>query len=453
MPFFIQLPGLSDPGHLALAIFLAAAFLWLTEAIPIYATSLAILALQSFLLSTQGVLFSANAETWVEQGYSAPSYTVFLNNLAHPIIILFLAGFILAAAAVRYRLDRTLTKILVKPFGRKPSMVLLGVMVATATLSAFMSNTATTAMMMTVILPLLAAFPSDDRFKIALILGVPFAANVGGMATPIGTPPNAIAIRALEAQGIPIPFSTWMMIGVPVVVLLIALVWFLLNINYSTKLKELEFKLEGKLDRTPKALVLYIVFALTVLLWITEAIHGLGSSLIALMPIALLTAFKVVDVADIRKLPWEVLWLVAGGFSLGISLQNTGLAEWIIGLVPWGGLGFGLLLFLIGAISVVLANFLSNTVTAALLIPIIVSLSQAGIIEEGTGTVLAVLVVGICVSLGMCLPISTPPNAIAMSTGLLKSTQMTRVGIQIGILGLGVVLLVAFFYWSRLFSF
>jgi sodium-dependent dicarboxylate transporter 2/3/5 len=189
----------------------------------------------------------------------------------------------------------------------------------------------------------------------------------------------------------------------------------------------------------------------TVLLWVTEAIHGVNSSLIALIPIAVLTATKVVDVADVRKLPWEVLWLVAGGFSLGISLDQTGLAAWLIGLIPWDGMGFAVLIALIGLVSVVMANFLSNTVTAALLIPVIASLSQIGVIGDGEQTIMAAVVVGICVSLGMCLPISTPPNAIAMSTGLMKSSQMARVGAQIGLLGLGTVLLFAFFYWTRLF--
>ncbi|MDR9417119.1 MAG: SLC13 family permease, partial [Gracilimonas sp.] len=171
IPFFLSIPGLSEAGHVALSIFIIAAVFWMLEPVPIYATSILVILLQVFFLSKQGVLFSE-----VTAEYAPNSYTDFIGTLANPIIILFLGGFVLADAAVKFDLDKNLTRILLKPFGSKPKFIILGLMVVTGLLSAFMSNTATTAMMMTVILPIIAKTDLDDPLRIGLALSIPFAA-------------------------------------------------------------------------------------------------------------------------------------------------------------------------------------------------------------------------------------------------------------------------------------
>ncbi len=390
-----------------------------------------------------------DADHWLLD-FHPPSYTVYLNALANPIIILFLGGFVLASAAVKYRLDRNLTRVILRPFGTRPAMVLMGLMLVTATLSAFMSNTATAAMMMTVIIPIVTQLDPDDRFRIGLALCIPFAANVGGIATPIGTPPNAIVIGALNANGISINFGTWMAMAVPLVVVLLLFVWWLLLKVYPTRQERIKLELSGKFNMSPKAIILYVVFGLTVFLWVTEAWHGLSSSVVAFLPIAALTAFQVIEKDEIRNLSWEVLWLMAGGIALGVAMQQTGLAEYLIGLIRWEVMGAFVVIVVFGFVAAGLSNFISNTVAASLLVPLAVTLGASGILAEGVSMEINAIIIAVGASLGMALPISTPPNAIAMSSGMLRTPDMARMGIVIGIVGLVIAVTLSQVLWPLL---
>lgn len=442
IPFFLNIEGLSEAGHVALGIFFLAAAYWMLEPFPIYATSVLVIFLQILLLSKQGFLFQEDTAN-----YLPDAYTAFIGTLASPIIILFLGGFVLADAAVKYNLDRNLTRILLSPFGSKPGAILLGLMVVTALLSAFMSNTATTAMMMTVILPIMARIGKTDPLRIGLALSIPFAANIGGIATPIGTPPNAVVIGALSQQGINIPFGEWMILATPLVVVALLFAWFLLLTMFKPNADSIQIDMSGTFNTSKNAIILYIAFGLTVLFWITESFHGVKSAIIALIPVVFLTLTGVVTKEDIRKLPWEVLWLVAGGISLGISMKSTGLAEWIVGSIEWSAFGTISLLVVFSAVAIMMSNFLSNTVTATLLIPLAVSLATSGIAGEGFNLIIVSLVIGVSASMAMMLPISTPPNAIAMSTGTIETGNMAKAGISVGIFGLVLVVLYALFYW------
>ncbi len=382
--------------------------------------------------------------------FAPPSYTVFLNTLANPIIILFLGGFVMAAGASKYKVDRNLIRIILRPFGTRPASVMIGMMAITALLSAFMSNTATTAMMMAVVLPIISAAPEGDRFRIGVALCIPFAANLGGIATPIGTPPNAIALGALSQQGVSIPFTTWMGLTVPLVALMLVFTWFLLLKVFPSREQNLALELKGTFETSPKAWALYIVAGATILLWVTEALHGLSSSLVALIPVALLTAFQVVEKKEVRNLPWEVLWLMAGGLALGVAMRETGLAEWMVGMVPWGALGAAGALAVFGIVAIVLSNFISNTVAATLLMPLVMSFVASGM-AEGFALTTAALTVAVGTSLAMALPVSTPPNAIAVSTGLIRTPDMVKMGVVIGTVGYGAVLAMAFLFWNLIF--
>lgn len=442
VPFLVQIPGLSEGGHIALSIFIIAAVFWMFEPVPIYATSLLVILLQVLFLSKQGLItFGASSE------YNPSSYTEFIATLSNPIIILFLGGFVLADVAVKFNLDKNLTRILLKPFGNKPQFIILGLMSVTAILSAFMSNTATTAMMMTVIIPIIARTKVDDPMRIALALCIPFAANIGGIATPIGTPPNAVVIGALSNQGIDLAFTDWMILTTPFAIILLLLTWGILMKMFKPQTETIELELKGSFQKSRSAWVAYIVFGVTILLWITESIHGIGSSIIALIPVAVFSLIGILDKDGIRGLPWEVLWLVAGGISLGISMQNTGLAEWIINSINWSIFSAFFLIVMFSLVAIIMSNFLSNTVSATLLIPLAVSLATSGIAGEGFSLILISLVIGISASMAMMLPISTPPNAIAISTGLLKTQNMTKAGFTVGIFGVLIVSLFALFYW------
>lgn len=445
LPQWLPLAGLNQAGQLTLGIFLMAGVFWIMEPIPIFATSMLIILLQVFLLSDQGIL--ANHLENEQNGYTPQSYKDFYGTLASPIIILFLGGFSLAAAAVKYGLDRSLTSVLLKPFGSKPQYVCLGLMISTAVLSAFMSNTATTAMMITVIMPIIAQLDKADPFKKVVALSIPIGANIGGIATPIGTPPNAIALAALREQGIEIAFSTWMLLALPLVAVMLFIAWRLLLCLFPPATESFHIQLDTRLNKSPAALGAYFIFGATVLLWITEKLHGISSTVIAFLPIASLPALKVLDKQDIRGFSWEVLWLVAGGISLGLSLKHTGLATWIIHLVNWDNLGGIGLLLVFGLVGFAVANLVSHTVSATILIPLAIGLGISGVAGESFDMQSSIIIIGVIVSFSMILPISTPPNAIAMSTGMIESGDMAKMGIWIGIFGFIGTLLCGLFYW------
>lgn len=379
--------------------------------------------------------------------YKPNSYTDYLGTLANPIIILFLGGFMLAEASVKYNLDKNLTRYLLGPFGSKPRYIVLGLMLVTASLSAFMSNTATAAMMVTVILPIMAQLEPGDRFKFGLALSIPVAANIGGIATPIGTPPNAIVIAALTEYGKSISFTDWIIVAAPLVMMMLFFSWWLLLRLFPPSTDQFKLDLKGKLNTSPKAIGLYVIFGATVLLWVTENSHGIPSSMVAFLPVTALVTTRILGKADIRKLPWDVLWLMAGGISLGIGMDKTGLAVWMISGFDWGAMGAITLILAFGLVAVIMSNFLSNTVTATLLIPLVISLHTSGVMGDDFNLLITGIVIAVACSLAMALPISTPPNAIAMSTGIIKTKDMARVGVIIGIVGIMLILSYAVFYW------
>jgi sodium-dependent dicarboxylate transporter 2/3/5 len=441
IPLMIQIPGLSLAGHLAMSIFILAAVFWMFETIPIYSTSILVIFLEVILLSAEGLISHSDAS------YSPVAYTQFVATLADPIIILFLGGFVLADAAVKYNFDRNMSRILLKPFGTDPKYIILGLMSVTAVLSAFMSNTATTAMMITVIIPILAKTDISDPARISIALSIPFAANIGGVATPIGTPPNAVVIAALNQQGVGIEFGSWMLYAMPLAIVMLIVAWYLLLKLHPPATSALNLDLKGEWIKNRKAYTLYIVFALTVILWISESLHGIRSSIVALFPVAVLTLTNTFEKEDIRKLPWEVLWLIAGGISLGIAMKETGLADWVIGSIAWDQMGYLVLLSLFGVVAIVLSNFLSNTVTASLMIPLGISLATSGIIEGPASILIIGLVIALSTSFAMVLPISTPPNAIAVSTGVVKTKDMIVAGSLIGAVAMILIILMTRFYW------
>ena len=426
--------GLTLVEQRVIAIFVMAALCWVLEPIPIYATSVLIIVFELLLISDKGLWFATNDHPEL-QGHLLPQSTI-MATFASPIIMLFLGGFFLAMAATKYRLDINLARVLLRPFGRDPKFVMLGLMIITAIFSMFMSNTATTAMMLSILTPVLAFFGSKDLGKAAFALSVPVAANIGGIATPIGTPPNAVALKYLVDE-YSVSFGEWMAFGVPFVAVMLCIAWLLLVFLFPTSTKDIDLNIKGRFLKTPKAIIVYVTFISTILLWLMGGLHGMSSYVVAMIPVAVFSMFRIINKDDLKNISWDVLWLVSGGIALGVALDKTGLASNAIDAIPFGS--FHPLLLIVGAstLCLVMANFMSNTATANLLLPLVAALgaSMHSLLPYG-GQVALVLAVTFSASLGMSLPVSTPPNALAYASGHFKNTQMLKVGVIIGIIGL-----------------
>ncbi|ELN3182871.1 SLC13 family permease [Vibrio cholerae] len=426
--------GLTVIQQRVIAIFLLAALLWVFEPIPIYSTSVVIIVLEVLMLSDKGFILFRLGERTSEFGALLKS-TEIMATFANPIIMLFLGGFFLAMAATKYRLDVNLARVLLKPFGNNPKYVMLGLMMITAVFSMFMSNTATTAMMLSILTPVIAVFGPKDPGRVAFALCIPVAANIGGIGTPIGTPPNAIALKYLVGDNL-ITFAEWMAFGIPFVVILMALAWLLIEFMYRAEQKTIELTIKGKFLKTPKAIIVYITFASTILLWMLGSLHGMNSYSVALIPVAVFSVTGIIGKEDLKMISWDVLWLVSGGIALGLALDKTGLAELVVHSIPFDQYSPYVVILGAAILCLLMANFMSHTATANLLMPIMAALgaSMTSLNPLG-GEVTLILVVTFAASLGMSLPISTPPNALAHATGNVQSQQMAKVGIILGILG------------------
>ncbi|TVR51142.1 MAG: DASS family sodium-coupled anion symporter [Puniceicoccaceae bacterium] len=419
----LPLEGLGPSGRVMLAIFIGAAGLWITEAIPPFATAIAVIVLQIYLLGLPG-----------SPGHEAiEGYQIFLNPLASPILVLFFGGFILAISMSKHGLDKRMAMLLLKPFGRRPAGLLLGVIMITAVFSMFMSNTATTAMMIAILAPIYTRAEKGDPFIRALLLAVPFAANIGGIGTVIGTPPNAVAASVLGGMGYNVTFIGWMIIGFPLAVCLLMILWLVLLKLHRPGTSERDLNFADELRIGPRLIIVGVTFATTVLLWMTEPLHGIPSAVVALAPIFVFTTTGIITRHDLKSIDWDVLVLVAGGLSLGIGMERSGLATYLVDLVPFETLPLTALMLVFAVVTVVISNFMSNTSAANLLIPIAAAIAV-------WSPVVGAMVVAFSASLAMSLPVSTPPNAIAYASGLLRTSDMARTGTLLTFVGVAFVL-------------
>ena len=428
-----------------IALFCFAAIMWITEAVPIWATSVLIIVIMLLTISDNSIWFMRVAEGF---DYGRPfgqtiQYQALMATFADPIIMLFLGGFILAIGAGKCGLDNNLARVMFKPFGTNSNTVLLGLMLITATFSMFMSNTATTAMMFAVMAPLLAPMDKSEKGRIALILAIPVAANIGGLGTPIGTPPNAIALKYLNdpnGLNLGIGFGQWMTFMVPYVYAMIFLSWLFMIKLFPFSKKQVKLNFDGKFEKSPKAYIIYATFAVTILLWMFDKLTGLNANIVAMIPIAVFGITGIITKEDLKHISWDVLWLVAGGFALGVALETTGLAKNLVYSIPFAQwqpivtiVGAGLLCY-------TMSTFMSNTATAALLIPVLtaVAVGMGDSILAYGGVTTLLMGVAISSSVAMALPISTPPNAIALATGLIMQRDMLKIGLLVGVVGLAI---------------
>lgn len=430
--------GLTIVQQRVIAIFVMAVMLWLTEAIPAWATSVTIIFVLLFFVSNSSFKFMQGSEG---------KYGQFLDSVgimacfADPTIILFLGGFILAIAATKSGLDVWMAKTMIKPFGKRSENVLLGFLLITGIFSMFISNTATAAMMLTFLTPVFKALPANGKGRIALTMAIPIGANLGGMGTPIGTPPNAFAYKVLNdptGMNMDISFGQWMAVMAPLVIILLIIAWFLLRKLFPFSQKTIELKIEGDMQHNWRTVVVGITFILTILLWIFGKKIGVNANTTAMLPIAVFAFTGVITAKDLQAIDWGVIWMVAGGFALGLAMNGTGLAKAAVESIPFGEWSPIVILMIAGLVCYFLSNFISNTATAALLIPILSvvcdGMSNKLSLIGGSSTIL--IGIAVAASAAMCLPISTPPNAIAYSTGLIQQKDMAKSGILIGVITL-----------------
>ena len=428
--------GLTVVQQRIIAIFVMAVILWLTEAIPAWATSVVIIFVLLFFASDSAFKIMQGSEAEMGQ---LLDYQGVMACFADPTIILFLGGFVLAIAATKSGLDAKMAKVLIAPFGKRSEHVLLGFMLITGIFSMFISNTATAAMMLTFLTPVFKALPPDGKGRVALTMAIPIGANLGGMGTPIGTPPNAFAYKVLnDPQGLNmgIGFGDWMMIMAPMVILMLIVAWFILLKMFPFSQKTIEIKIESHAHSNWRTAVVAATFILTIILWVFGKQLGVNANTVAMLPIAVFAFTGVITANDLKDIDWSVIWMVAGGFALGLAMNGTGLAEVAVKSIPFGEFNPLVIMVISGLVCFALSNFISNTATAALLIPIL-SVVCAGMGDKlaeigGTSTIL--IGVAVAASCAMSLPISTPPNAIAYSTGLIQQTDMVKAGATIGVI-------------------
>ena len=442
-----DIDGLTVVQQRIIAIFVFATLSWLTECIPAWATSLAIMTIMCVTVSEN----SFNVFKGDGIGELLKSKEI-MASFADPIIMLFLAGFILAIAASKSGLDTLLAKNMIRPFGKKSENVLLGFLFITGIFSMFISNTATAALMLTFLAPVFASLPANGKGRIALTMSIPLAANLGGIGTPIGTPPNMIAMKFLndpDGLNLGISFGQWMLIMGPLVIILLLICWRVILYFFPFSKKTIELEIKGEIHRGWRMYVVIATFIITILLWIIpKEITGINTNTVSMIPMGIFAITGVINAKDLQQIDWSVIWMVAGGFALGLGMNGSGLADVAIESIPFGSWSPIVILIVSGLICYFLSNFISNTATAALLMPILAVVCRAMgnklDVIGGTSTVL--IGVAIAASTAMCLPISTPPNAIAYSTGLIEQKDMLKAGLTCGlisiILGYGLLFLV-----------
>ncbi len=431
-----------------LAIFIMAALMWILEPVPAWVTSTFSILVMLFTVSTGGI---GPLVEGIDEKHIV-SYQSLLGSYADPIIILFLGGFVMALAASESGLDKDVANILLKPFSRNPKLLLLGFMLTTALMSMFVSNTATAAMMITMIAPVLNSLPEDEKGKTALALAIPIGANIGGIGTPIGTPPNAIALKYLNdpaGLNLNISFGQWTALMTPLMLVIVFASWLLLLKLFPFKNKELKINMDNggkKPIEKWKYITIAVTIVVTILLWMTDGLTNLQTSVIALIPITVLSFVGIFTGKDLQKLDWSVLWMVAGGFALGTGIIDTGLANDVINAIPFSSLSAIGVIVISGLICWVLSTFISNTAAAAMLMPLMVVVGtdiEHNLTDLG-GIIVLLVGVGLAASYAMALPISTPPNGIAYATGKVTTKQMALVGVIVGMFSLALTYLILF---------
>lgn len=433
---------------------------WVTEAIPIPATALLPI-----------ILFPVLDVSTVGQA---------TGPFANPLIYLFMGGFIIALALERTNLHRRIALNIVVLVGTKPSSIIIGFMIAAAFLSMWVSNTATAMMMLPIALSIIGLVESQKsmdegdlqtNFGLVMLLCLAYACNIGGIGTLIGTPPNALmAGYMLDNYGVEIGFAQWMMIGVPLVIVALPLVFITLTkVLYPIKIKKIpggdaiikeELHTMGSMSK-PERMVAVVFFVIATL-WIIRplledyvpnisdtGIAIFGAVVMFLLPVNFKKNEFVLNWEDAKRLPWEVLILFGGGLSLAAAITDTGLASWIgysLSGLDW--IPIIILMMIALTVIIFLTEVTSNTATAAAFLPILASVA----IMMGYDPMLLVVPAAIGASCAFMLPVATPPNAIVYGSGLISIPQMARAGFTFNIIMIFMITIVMYLLLGYVFD-
>jgi len=452
-----EFSGLTQDAQIVLASAIWIAVWWITEAIPIAATAL----LPIVLFPVFGVLSTQEA--------TAP----YANHL----VFLFMGGFIIALAMEKWNLHRRIALTVIQALGQTPSRIILGFMIATAFLSMWISNTATAMMMTPIALAVIkqvgdlldkenirqAVSEGKFQFGTALMLGIAYSASIGGVATIIGTPPNAVFVGIIqEMYDIEISFAKWLLFGLPLAIVFTLLVWYYLtHLAFAFEFDKLpvgmdiisrELRKLGKISS--QELKVLIVFGTVALLWIARGfflkdifpmmsdatIAILGAVALFVIPVNLRAGEFIMGWGAAKRIPWGILLLFGGGISLAEAFQVSGLAQWLAGLLSGlSGAPMVLIMLAVVTLAIFLTEMTSNTATATMLMPIMASLALA----VGINPFATMVTAAVATSFAFMLPVATPPNAIVFGSGYISIPTMARTGVILNFLGIIVVTLIA----------
>ncbi|RFS19975.1 SLC13 family permease [Chitinophaga silvatica] len=418
---YFLLPADFPPNcyNVAVLIMLAIGF-WLTDVIPPFAVSMFVIGYTVYFLKDSSI---RNV---------TPDWEKYAGTWSSPVIWMMMGGFFISLGIQVTALDKSIANFSLKIFGTRPRILLLGIMLITMLLSMLgVSNTATAAMMIAIFMPLAQKLDEDDPYIKCIILGIAYAASFGGLGTIIASPMNAMAVEAAAKKGVPISFLSWMKMGTPLALLFTFMGWLMLATMYKPKITAVPTLAANEKPFTAAQMrgrwIVGITFMITLILWLTSSITKIPVAAVSFMPMMLLTITGVIQQKHIRMISWDTLLLVAGGLTLGMAAQETGLLDYITNHVRLPQEQFMAILTL-SYLTVFISNFMSSTAAASILIPFANTLLP----QE---TLFVSIVVGFSCSIGILLPISTPPNAIALSTGYITAKDFRAGGLLLFLIG------------------
>jgi len=414
--------GFGTQQQIVFALTFSALVMWLSELVPLHVTALLI----PFLLVILGGFKPAEA------------FSPFFDS----IIVLVLGGFAIAFALSKYKVDEYLGHKLVHR-GSGPRMVLLSLMAVTAFLSMWMANSAAAALMMPIGIIILKEnkmLPGKSKFGKSMVLGIGFAATIGGLGTMVGSTPNVLVAKFLTQAGYSFGFIDWSYYGLPMMIALIISTFTILTFLFKPEVKKINIKdVEKKLNINQKKVL--AIFLITVILWITSELHKIDIGTISLVPIFLLYAFGLLKTEDFKKLDWPSLILIGGGISLGYAMHTSGLDVTMANALNTLITGQPAILIAVVIITfgVALTAFASNTAAASVMVPMMIPLAVVTGINPRTLAFLA----GVGVSLDFIMPSGTPPTTIAYSTSYVKLKELLKAGLLVSVAAIVICTVIA----------
>ena len=431
LAFFLALLALSTQQSALVGVLVLLITLWTNEGLALGVVSL----LPIVLFPSFGIL-------------STKATTI---NYAHPIIYLFLGGFMLAIAVEKSGLHMWIADRVLTVFPNSARGVIFSLAITSGLLSSILSNTTTTLLLISI-----ALFLSDDpRLKLRFALAIAYGASIGGILTPIGTPPNLILLGVMQEHNMaPIPFFQWVWMVAPLSFVMFIVVSFVLSIGVGSEKIEREV-VHQKLDKSQKKVV-FVLLSLMALLLFNAPIEPYWSGLGMSEPVILLASgllfftppFNILNwEEDKDKIPYRIMMLFGAGFSIATAFASTGLADHIASyLISMTELTPILLLLIVATMVTFTTEVTSNTALISIMLPVIYSVAE----QTGIDTRLFMMVATLCASYAFMLPIATPPNAIAMSSGVVDVKTMVKYGVVFNFVGIILIVLIAKFFWSGL---